>query len=142
MKKGEDYTGVTVVFLCHDGQGEYLLAKRGPNCRDEQGTWDPGAGGLEFGESVEETLAREIAEEYGTDVLGYEFMGYRDVHRTHEGRPTHWIALDYRVHIDRDKAHNAEPHKMDEVRWFALADFPQPQHSQFPYFLEKYKDYI
>lgn len=142
MKKGEDYTGVTVVFFCHDGNGEYLLARRGLACRDEQGRWEPGAGGLEFGERVEDTLVREIREEYGTEVLAYEFMGYRDMHRTHEGKPTHWIALDYRVLVDRAQAHNAEPHKLDEVGWFPLTAFPEPLHSQFPYFLEKYREQI
>jgi hypothetical protein len=32
MKKGVDYIGVTVVFACHDGEGNYLFAKRGKNC--------------------------------------------------------------------------------------------------------------
>lgn len=49
MKKGEDYTGVSIVYLCHDGKGRYLLAKRSVNCRDEHGVWDCGGGGLEFG---------------------------------------------------------------------------------------------
>ena len=52
MKKGVDFIGVTIVFWCHDGKGNVLLALRGPNCRDEHGTWDPGGGGLEFGDSV------------------------------------------------------------------------------------------
>ena len=60
MKKGLDYTGVTIVYFCHDGQGRFLLSKRGVNCRDEQGTWDPGGGGLEFGDTVENTLKKEI----------------------------------------------------------------------------------
>lgn len=37
MKKGEDFTGITIVFLCHDGEGNFLLAKRGAQCRDENG---------------------------------------------------------------------------------------------------------
>lgn len=139
MKKGEDYTGVTVVFFCHDGKGEYLLAKRSTNCRDEHGTWEPGAGGLEFGDSVENTIQREVLEEYGTDVRSFEFLGYRDVHREHEGKPTHWITLDFRVLIDREKAHNAEPHKFDDVAWFPLEAFPTPLHSQFPVFLKAYE---
>jgi len=34
----------------------------------------------------------EIKEEYCTDVLGFDFLGYRDVHREHNGKKTHWIA--------------------------------------------------
>lgn len=63
MKKGVDYTGVTVVYLCHDGEGHILFSKRSENCRDEHHTWDPGGGGLEFGDTVENTLKKEISEE-------------------------------------------------------------------------------
>ncbi len=140
MKKGVDFTGVSIVYFCHDGAGNVLLQKRSTNCRDEHGTWDPGAGGLELHDTVEETLRKEIAEEYGTDVLDYEFLGYRDVHREHEGAKTHWIALDFKVLVDREKARNGEPHKFEAVEWFTKDALPQPQHSQFPFFLEKYNE--
>lgn len=142
MKKGEDFTGITVVYLCHDGKGNLLLSKRGPNARDEQGTWDPGGGGLEFNDTVENTLRKEIQEEYPADVIDYEFLGFRDVHRIHDGRPTHWIALDFKVLIDPAKVKNGEPHKLDAVEWFTIGSLPQPLHSQFPYFLEKYQGKI
>ena len=140
MKKGVDFIGVTIVFWCHDGKGNVLLALRGPNCRDEHGTWDPGGGGLEFGDSVEETLKKEIKEEYGAVVLDNEFLGFRDVHREHEGVKTHWIALDYKVLIDPAQVKNGEPHKMLEVKWFPADQLPHPQHSQFPKFLAQYRD--
>ena len=63
MKKGEDFTGVTIVYFCHDGKGNFLFNKRSKNCRDEIGNWDCGGGALEFGETVEETLKKEVKEE-------------------------------------------------------------------------------
>lgn len=140
LRKGVDYTGVTVVFACHDGKGNYLHSLRGSNCRDEQGTWDPGGGGLDTHDSVEETLRKEIREEYCTEVLEYEFLGYRDVHRNHDGKKTHWIALDFRVLVDPSTVRNGEPHKMEEIAWFRLDELPENLHSQYPYFLEKDKD--
>jgi 8-oxo-dGTP diphosphatase len=139
MKKGVDHIGITVVFACHDGKGNFLLSKRGKNCRDEQGRWDPGGGGLEFGDTVEGTLKKEIAEEYCAKVLDFEFLGYRDVHRKINGEKTHWLALDFKVLVDRNKVRNGEPHKMDEIGWFRLDAMPKPQHSQYPYFLKKYR---
>ena len=140
MKPGIDHTGVTVVFLCHDGKGNVLLSKRSPACRDEHGRWDLGAGSLELGHTVEDTIKREIKEEYGTDVLESEFLGYHDIHRTNDGQKTHWVALYFKVLVDRGKARNAEPHKFEEVRWFPLTDLPTPLHSQFPAFLRDYGD--
>lgn len=139
FKKGVDFTGVSIVFICHDGNGNFLMAKRSKNCRDEQGNWDIGAGSLEFGESVLDTLKREIKEEYCTEVIDAEFLGYRDVHRINDGKKTHWIGLDFKVKVNRDKAKIGEPHKQDDIGWFTLTNLPAPQHSQFPKFLENYK---
>ena len=140
MKKGIDFTGITVVFMCHDGKGNYLLGKRGKNCRDEHGKWDPGGGGLEFGDTIEETLRKEIKEEYGADVLDHEFLGFREVHREHEGMPTHWIAFDFKVLVDPTQVKNGEPHKIDEIGWFTFGTFPPEVHSQLPKFLELYRE--
>lgn len=142
MKKGEDYPGITIVYLCHDGNGNVLLNKRSAACRDEHHTWDCGGGGLELGDTVEHTLQKEINEEYCTDVLGYEFLGYRDIHREHNGIKTHWIALDFKVRVDKDKVQNGEPHKFEDVSWFPLDSLPTPLHSQLPKFIDLYRDRI
>jgi ADP-ribose pyrophosphatase YjhB (NUDIX family) len=140
MKKGVDFTGVTVVFFCHDGQGNFVLAKRSMNCRDEHGCWDCGGGAIEFGDTVEKTLIDEIKQEYCTEVLKAEFLGFRDVHREHDGVPTHWIALDFKVLVDRSKVANGEPHKFDALEWFRLDALPENLHSQFPNFFRLYLD--
>lgn len=140
MKKGIDYPGVTVVYFCHDGEGNMLLSKRSKNCRDEHGTWDQGGGGLEFGDSVINTLKKEIAEEYCTEIVDYEFLGYRDIHREHDGQKTHWIALDFKVLVNKNTVANGEPHKFDAVEWFSLNNLPAPLHSQLPHFIKKYAD--
>lgn len=140
MKKGEDYIGVTASFFCHDGEGNYVLQKRSTNCRDEHGRWDCGGGGVEFGDTIEETLRKEIREEYGVEVGEVEFLGVRDVRREHEGRKTHWVSIDHRVLVDRSKVHNAEPHKFEEIGWFTLNKLPEPLHSMLPLALEKYGD--
>lgn len=139
MKRGEDYVAVAVVFLCHDGKGNIVLAKRGQNSRDERGNWDPGGGGIDLGEDVADTLHREIKEEYGADVISYEFLGFRDVHREEGGVRSHWIALDYKVLVDPCTVKNGEPHKLDEVQWFRLDALPSPMHSQWSRFFELYK---
>jgi 8-oxo-dGTP diphosphatase len=139
LQKGIDFTGVTIVYFCHDGKGNFVMSKRGKNSRDEQGRWDIGGGGLEFGDTVENTIRKEIKEEYCTEVISYEFLGYRDVHRMRDGKKDHWVALDFKVLIDPKKVKNGEPHKFDDVQLFRFETMPNPVHSQFPKFLELYK---
>jgi hypothetical protein len=140
--KGVDYPGVTVVFFCHDGNGNFLMNKRSKNCRDEQGRWDIGGGGLEVHDTVIGTLKEEIMQEYCTDVLDYEFLSYRDVHRENNGIKTHWVGLDFRVLVDKSKVKNGEPHKFEDIRGFRLDNMPPiaQVHSQFPEFLRLYMD--
>lgn len=116
------------------------MNKRSANSRDEQGTWDIGGGGVEFGATIEDTVKNELREEYCTDAIKSEFLGYRDVHRENAGVKTHWIALDFKVLVDRNKVANGEPHKFDSVSWFTLNTLPSPLHSQLPTFLKKYEE--
>ena len=141
MKKGIDNIGVCVVFYCHDGKGNFLLNKRTKYCRDEHGKWDPGGGGVNFGEPILKALQREIKEEYCVDILEVEFLGVRDVHRVDEkDRKTHWLSIDYKVLVDRKKVKNGDPKKHDKIGWFTLDNLPKPIHSQLPDFIQKYKD--
>jgi len=140
MQKGADFIGVSVIYFCHDDKGRVWLAKRSQNARDEKGNWDIGGGGVEFGDTVVDTLKKEILEEYCTNVLDYEFLGYRDIHRENDGKKTHWVTFDFKVLVDHKKAKIGEPHKFDDAGWFTLKNLPSPIHSQLPMFLEKYKD--
>lgn len=139
MKKGVECIGIAVVYFCHDGAGNVLLAQRSKNARDEIGRWDIGGGAVEFGENIEETVRKEIKEEYSTDVKKLEFLGFRDVHREQNGLSTHWVTLDFKVLVNRSTAKIGEPHKFDNLGWFTLDTLPSPVHSQLPTFLEKYK---
>ena len=139
MVKGRDYTGISVTFFCHDGDGNFVLHKRGARCRDENFTWDFGGGSLEHGETLEDGVMREVAEEYGTKPLTMQFLGFDEVFREHNGAQTHWIAFRYKVLVSRDAVINAEPETHDEIGWFALDALPAPLHSQLPHCLEKYK---
>ncbi len=140
MNKGFDFIGLSVVYFCHDGKGNVVFGHRNDNTRDERGRWDIGGGGVEFGDSLETTLRKEIKEEYCTDILSYEFLGYREVFREIDGKKSHWIAMDFKVLIDPAMVGVGEPHKFYDVKLFTLENMPSPIHSQLPIFLEKYKD--
>lgn len=131
LQKGIDYIGVTCVFFCHDGKGNLLMHKRSQNCRDEIGKWDVGGGSLEFGESFEEGVRREVREECCCDILDLRYLGAHNILRKHKGRKTHWIALLFLAKIDPKKVKIGEPHFVDNFGWFSMDALPSPLHSQF-----------
>ncbi len=132
MKKGFDYTGIVVMNLCHNQAGEYVLGFRSDKCRDEHFTWEPlGSGGLEFGESVADAIAREVKEEAGADVLSTEFVGYFEAFREIDGRPTHWLYIIHKVLVDQTQVVIGEPEKCLKLTWCTLDNFPNPLMSQF-----------
>lgn len=134
--KGASFTGITTVFWCYNDEGQIFLAKRSKRARDEHGKWDPGAGGLKHGQTLEANLRRELKEEYGAEPLRLDFIGYRDVFRQlDDGTPTHWLAMDFAVKVDPATLRINEPQMFDDSGWFALDELPAPLHSQFDTFL-------
>lgn len=139
--KGVSFTGVTTVFVCHDGKGKMLLAKRSQHARDEKGHWDPGAGGLKHGQSVEDNLRRELQEEYCVEPKELDFLGYSDVFRkSQDGQLTHWLGMYFVVLVDPAKVKIGEPDMIDEIGWFELDNLPSPMHSEFDNFMKRHGD--
>jgi 8-oxo-dGTP diphosphatase len=142
LRRGIDFIGITCVFFCHDGKGNFLLNKRSQKCRDEKGKWDPGGGAMEFGETPEETVAREVMEEYCVKPTDLELVTVFNVLRENNGLKTHWIAFVYLAKVNPKKVKIGDPEKMDEIGWFTPDNLPTPLHSQFskifPLVLEKY----
>lgn len=130
LRRGVDYIGVTVNFVVYDGKGNVLLQKRSKAVRDEQGTWDVGGGAVEFGETIDEAVRREVQEELGVTAKKINFLVAFDAHRVNKGSKTHWVALSYSVLVDSDKVRINEPNKIDEIGWFTLERLPAPLHSQ------------
>lgn len=140
-QRGVDHIGVVVCAIVHDGRGKILLMKRGKGARDEHGCWDICAGALEFGESVDEAIEREMMEELITKPLDTVFLTVGDAHRVnYEGQKTHWVYLLHAVRVDPKTAKLGEPHKFDEIGWFNLKTLPSPMHSQFSKILKPAKE--
>ncbi len=131
LRRGIDHIGISVSFVIHDGKGNIMLHKRGAKARDEQGRWDIGGGAIEFGESINDAIVREIKEEFCVDPIEIKFLTAYDAHRALNDTPTHWVALVHTVQVDRTRVKNGEPHKIDEIGWFTSDSLPRPLHSQF-----------
>ncbi|MDZ7786300.1 MAG: NUDIX domain-containing protein [Candidatus Saccharibacteria bacterium] len=141
--KGVSFTGVGTVFICHDGNGKFLMSKRSANTRDEKGRWETPGGGLKWGFTAEDNIRREVKEELCADTQAIEFIGYRDVFREKEdGTKTHWLMLDFAVLVDPKQVKIGEPEQCDEIGWFTLTNQPTPLHSQHKKLLEKYNEHF
>lgn len=129
MKRGVDYIGIGIVFVCHDGNGKFLFAKRGKNARDGQGTWELPAGGLEYGETMLEGLYREVNEELCVVPKKVIFIDCKDILKNEEGKITkHWIGIEYLVEVDPAEVRIGEPDMCDAIEWRSLDDIPSPLH--------------
>jgi 8-oxo-dGTP diphosphatase len=142
MKPGKDYIGVSVAFFCHDGQGNFLFHQRSQNCRDEQGTWDCGGGKLEFGETLEEGLMRELKEEYGCSGTIDETLPINSYIRSDGEDKRHWVIIPYIVKVNPEEAGLNEPESMDAIGWYRLDALPEPLHSGMKMDVEMYKEYL
>lgn len=130
LRRGTEFTGLTVPFLVHDGQGRFVMHKRSQKCRDEQGNWDIGSGAVEFGEALDKAVRREVKEEYCADALKVVPLGHFEIFRNNNGRPTHWIAFSHAVKVNPAEIANGDPEKIEELGWYKFDELPSPLHSQ------------
>ncbi len=130
-RRGFDYIGVSASFIIHDGKGNILLHKRSVKTRDEHGTWDVGGGAIEFDETIEQAVYREVKEELTANPIEIEFLTVYDAFRQMNDIQTHWITIMYTVLVDPDQIKIGEPDKIDAIGWFTSKNLPSPLHSQF-----------
>lgn len=129
MERGVNYIGVNCVFYCHDGKGNILLHWRSKKCRDEQERWDCGAGAVEFEETLEEAVRREIKEEYCVEPIDLRQAGINSVFRKNGKVDTHWVATLFVAKVNPSQIKIGEPKKMDKIGWFRHDNLPTPAHS-------------
>lgn len=142
MLLGIDYIGVTTPFYCNDGKGNFVMHQRGANCRDEQGRWDFGGGKVEFGETLEQAVLREVQEEYGVEGMIQEQVPAHSVFRKENGVKSHWLAIPFFIQVDITKVKNMEPEKAAKISIVRLDNLPEPLHFGLKYSLKRYSIYF
>jgi len=142
MKAGVDYIGVTTPFYCNDGKGNFVMHKRSNNCRDERQRWDTGSGQLDFWQEPEESVLREVMEEYGVKGIIQEKLPAHSILRTSNGVRTHWVAIPFFIKIDVKKAKIMEPHKATDIGIFRLDKMPKPLHTGLKITMAAYPEYF
>jgi len=119
MKKGVDHIGVGVGGIIYDRDNRVFLAKR----RNESGKWEFPGGSVEFGETLEHALVREVMEEYGFEI---EVLSLLDVvNHIIPDEKQHWVSPSFLCRIITGTPAIREPHKCDEIGWFSLDQLPE-----------------
>jgi 8-oxo-dGTP diphosphatase len=122
LKPGRDYVGVGAFALIFNNQKQVLLTKAKASEKKGKGyenIWSMPGGTLEFGETCEECLKREIKEELGIKIRNIKLLNYNNYIKTDK----HWLALNFSVLAD-EEAKNLEADKNEKIAWFNLDDLP------------------
>lgn len=117
---GIDYIGVGIGAVIKDGDGKMLLAKRGKKAKNERGKWEFPGGTVEFGDTMAQTIIREIQEELGVEIELGERLPAIDHIIPEEGQ--HWVTSGFIAHIKKGMPKIMEPEKCDEIGWFSLEE--------------------
>lgn len=140
-RPGIDHIGVSAGAMIVNEAGEVFLAKRSQKAKNERGCWENPGGAVEYKETLELAMRRELQEEFGIEVEVLAQLPAADHIIPADNQ--HWVATTFLVQIKPGfDPKILEPEKCEEIRWFKLNDLPHPlslitQHDLF-YYREHY----
>ena len=120
MKKGVDYIGVGVGAAIFNSDGKLFIAQRGKKAKNERSKWQIPGGGVDFGETLEDALKREIREEHGIEIEILELLGICDHIIPDEHQ--HWVAPTYICKLVKGEPKILESDKCEAFGWFSLVE--------------------
>ncbi len=123
MKKGIDYIGVGVGAVIVSKDKRIFANLRGRESRNEKGKWEFPGGAVEFGDTLEETIRREMKEEFGIDIEVIDLLGVNN-HIIPEEKQ-HWVSPCFVCRIKSGEPRILEPHKSDAIGWFTLEEISE-----------------
>lgn len=118
--RGQDYIGVGVGAVILNDKQEILLSLRGPKARNERGKWEIPGGCVEFGETFEQAIIREVEEELGINIKVKELLGLFDHILSEENQ--HWVSPTFICELISGEPCVQEPEKCEKIGWFSLTE--------------------
>lgn len=104
----------------------------------EKGKWEIPGGALDFGETLEDAIKREMQEELGIEIEIIEQWPAKN-HIIPEDKQ-HWVPTTFFVRLKKGQTPKImESHKHDALGWFAPDNFPTPLSLISALDLEEYK---
>lgn len=120
MKRGVDYIGVGIGAIIINNEGKYLLAKRGRKAKNERGKWEFPGGGIEFGDTMHDTIKREMMEELGIEIEIFDHLPPIDHIIPYDNQ--HWVTSGVMANIKKGTPKIMEKEKCDAIGWFTIDD--------------------
>lgn len=120
------------VMIFKDGK-VLLIRRQGSHGAGEYAF--PG-GKLEYGESFEECIIREIMEETGITIKNISFI---NIFNSKFYSPKHFIILGFKADWESGEAKIMEPNKCDHIGWYTIDDLPEPLFKHSKTILESYR---
>lgn len=138
MKIGVDYIGIAVGAMIFNSKGELFLSKRSKKATNEKGCWEIPGGKVNFGETLQRAIRREMKEEYGIDLALKHQLPAQNHILSKEGQ--HWVPSCFICKVKGNKEPKLlEPDKCDAIGWFSLKKLPKPLSVITKYDLKAYK---
>jgi len=120
MVPGVDYIGVGVGALIYNDEGKILVTQRGPKAKNERGLWEIPGGSVEYGETFEQAITREIREELGITIRVKSLHALCDHILPEEYQ--HWVSPTYICEIVEGEPVIQEPEKCSDWGWFSVEE--------------------
>ncbi|WP_286922968.1 MULTISPECIES: NUDIX domain-containing protein [Lysinibacillus] len=111
--------GVGAVILDENNQILLVLRKRSP----EAGHWSLPGGKVDYMETIENAVIREIKEELGVDIKIERLLCVTN--HIVQSEDIHYVAPTFIAHIMKGKVQNKEPHALEKVQWFPINGVPE-----------------
>ncbi len=138
MKRGVDYIGVGVggVIINDDNKILLLLRKKPP----EEGCWSIPGGAVEFGETIETAILRELSEELG--INGEIISLLRVTNHIGKDNSFHWVSPAFLVRVTYGNPTNVEPDSHQDIAWFSIDSLPENVTITTALAIGSYRDYL
>jgi 8-oxo-dGTP diphosphatase len=120
MDKSYPKVGVGAIVLDKDDRVLLQLRNKPP----EVGHWSIPGGRVEFMETVQTAIVRELKEELGIDVVVESLLCVTD--HIVPADNAHWVSPAYLVRVVAGEARNLEPESTRHMEWFSISNLPEP----------------
>jgi len=127
-EKNRPKVGIAAIVL---KDGKYLIGKRKGS--HGQGDFASPGGHLEYMESIEECVKREVKEETGMEVDNVRFLRVMNVK---DYAPKHYIDIACVCDWKSGEPRVMEPEKCESWAWYGLDELPMPLFKSWPSIVE------